>query len=108
MLIPLAEIPGLGVLATDTRTVLGWQALVTPKQVSRTKMSSQAQAEKSSSGVRFVAIEANATKRPSALKDMPPLFPGLEQFAAAPSFAIEIRMVPSVQPMGSPLPASRT
>src|SRR5260370_28916363 len=81
MLMALAEIPGLGVLATDTRTVLGKQPLVMPKQVSRTKISSRLQGGNVSSGVRFVAIDPKATNRPSALTATAPWLPRLIQFA---------------------------
>jgi len=58
-LMAFADIPGFGVLATEMRAVLGKQPLVTPKQASRTKISSQPQAGNLSSGVKLAAIESN-------------------------------------------------
>jgi hypothetical protein len=107
-LMALAEIPGLGLFATDARTVLGKQPLVTPKHVSRTKMSSELQAGKLSSGVRFVAIDAKDTKRPSALIETPPWFPGLPQFAREPSLARDTRLVLGVQAVATAVHRSRT
>jgi len=106
-LIAFPEMPGFGVLATETLTVLATQPLETPKQVSRTKMSSQPHAGNPSSGVRFVAIEPKETNRPSALMESPPALPGLPQFPTEPSLAKETRLVLGVQPEATPVHVSR-
>jgi|GEM_PF-4938686 len=88
-LIALADVPGLGVLATDTRTVLGVHPLAAPKHVSRTKMSSPPQAGSVSSGVRLVDIDPKDTNLPSALTDTFDWLPGLPpplQLPIEPSF----------------------
>src|SRR5438309_6840877 len=61
---PLGPLAWLPSLATDTRVVVGMQ-LGAPRQVSRRKVSSNPLLV--SLGTRFVALDTNATKRPSLL-----------------------------------------
>src|SRR5579863_1288623 len=70
------------------------------------KMSSNPQAGNVSSGTRLVAIESNATNRPSLLMEIPWL--GLPQLATEPSFASETTLVVGVHPAGTPVQVSRT
>ena len=110
-LIALAEVPGLGVFATETRTVLGTHPLATPMQVSRTKMSSPAHAGNVSSGVRFVEIDPKDTNLPSVVMDTPVWLPGLpppKQLPMEPSFPSETRLVAGVQPVVAAVHVSRT
>ena len=107
-LMAFPEVPGLDVLATDTRTVLGTHPLATAKQVSRTKMSSPEHAGNVSSGVKFVAMDPKDINLPFELTDTELWLPGLPQLATEPSLASETRLVLGVQPVGALAQVSRT
>lgn len=86
--------------ATDNRVVLGEQPTGAPWQVSRKKTSN---VWLLSLATRFVALEPNTMKRPSALRDGAKLLP----LDSVPSDATETRVVAGVQPTGAPTQVSR-
>src|SRR6267143_609067 len=94
-------------VATETRVVLGIHPAGARTQVSRTKMS---RAPFVSPKTRFVAEDAKATKRPSALIDgaeTKPMLSPLSPLPKVPSGAIETATVLGVHPACAPPQVSR-